>query len=72
MLELLKKKDFSVRKVFALGMRQWQSRILYSKAESLGLFEIDPSDQNRKTYFPENFVLLTLDTVREVLESERP
>ena len=71
-LEMLEGEYISVRKIFALGMKQWQSRLIYSKISELWLFEIDRENQNLKTYFKEKFGLLTIETIAEILLMENP
>lgn len=70
--EMLEGGNISVRKIFALGMKQWQSRLIYSKISELWLFEIDRENQNLKTYFPNKFELLTTQTITEILSMENP
>lgn len=70
--KMLEGRCLSVRKVFALWMKQWQSRLIYSKISELGLFEIDRENQNLKTYFPETFELLTPQIITEILLMENP
>ncbi len=71
-LEMLEGEYISVRKIFALGMKQWQSRLIYSKIAELWLFEIDRENQNLKTYFHDKFELLTLETITDILSMENP
>lgn len=71
-LEMIEGECISVRKVFALWMKQWQSRLIYAKISELWLFEIDRENQNLKTYFPDKFELLTVETITEILLMENP
>ncbi len=69
---LLNEKNFSVRRVNALWTKQWQARIIYSKASELWLFEIHPKNQNEKIYHEEKFELLTKDMVLDILAMDNP
>ena len=67
--KLLNDESFSVRNVFKLWVKQYQARLIYNKASELKLFEISKDNPNQKTYFTNNFTLLTKQVIFDVLNA---
>lgn len=69
---MLLNKNISVRKIFNIGMKQWQARLIYKTLNDLWLFEVHPENNNEKMYHPENYSQFTGEHITTIMNQESP
>jgi hypothetical protein len=68
--DMLSNQSISVRKIFNIGMKQWQARLIYKTLHELTIFTIDTTNNNEKIYFPERYKELTQELITEIMNEE--
>jgi hypothetical protein len=68
--DMLSNQSISVRKVFSIGMKQWQARQIYKTIQDLALFTIDTTNNNEKIYFPERYKEFTQEHITSIMNED--
>jgi hypothetical protein len=68
--DMLSNQSISVRKVFSIGMKQWQARLIYKTIQDLALFTIDTTNNNDKIYFPDRYKELTQEHITSIMNED--
>jgi hypothetical protein len=68
--DMLSNQSISVRKIFNIGMKQWQARQIYKTIQDLALFTIDTTNNNEKIYFPERYKEFTQAHITSIMNED--